>query len=71
MLSEELQPPNLILRINFERKYFESITDIIDSFPLFVRKKVSILIKQTDQDQNRVPNNLVFVMEYVAIGKIM
>jgi len=54
LLAENLNPKTLILRINFAKEYFDSITKIIESFPLHVRKKIKVFIKQIDQDKERV-----------------
>jgi uncharacterized protein len=55
LLAEDLEPKKLILRINFAKEYFDSITDIIESFPPFIRKKIMIYIRQIDQDfKNKV-----------------
>ena len=54
LLAENLNPKALILRINFAKDYFDLITKVIESFPLQVRKKIKVLIKQIDQDQERI-----------------
>jgi uncharacterized protein len=54
LLAEELGPKTLILRINFAKKYFDSITDIIESFPSTLRKKIMIYIRQIDQEPDKL-----------------
>ncbi len=53
MIAEELNPKELILRINLAREYFDSVTNIIQSFPVYVRKKIMVSIHQIDQDIDR------------------
>jgi uncharacterized protein len=55
LLAQELSPRMLILRINFGKNYFDSITDIIESFPLFIRKRINIFMEQINQEKERIP----------------
>jgi uncharacterized protein len=50
LLAQELTPPVLILRINFERSYFDRVTDIISSIPENLRSKIMVYLRQVDQD---------------------
>jgi uncharacterized protein len=50
MLLEDLKLKVFILRINFSKEYFDSISEIIDSFPFHLRKYIFVLIRQIEQD---------------------
>jgi uncharacterized protein len=51
MFLEELKPRVFILRINVTKEYFDSLTEIIDSFPSHLRKHICVLIRQIEQDK--------------------
>ncbi|WP_165026679.1 radical SAM/SPASM domain-containing protein [Dysgonomonas sp. ZJ279] len=53
LLAERLEPKNLAVRINFTMDSFYDITSIIDSFPLSVRNKITILLQQVWQDKDK------------------
>jgi uncharacterized protein len=63
MIAKELTPETLILRINFSMDYFDSITEIIESFPIEIRNKINILPKQLDQEKF---NNAVKYEDYLT-----
>ena len=46
LLTRELKPQNLSLRINYTSKSFSSIGCIIDSFPKDIRANIKVLLQQ-------------------------
>lgn len=54
LLAQELNPKNLSLRINFTKESLAGISKIIDSFPLSVRSKITVLFQQIWQDKDNV-----------------
>ena len=50
LLTRELKPQNLSLRINYTSKSFSSIGCIIDSFPKDIRANIKVLLQQVWQD---------------------
>ena len=51
LLTRELKPQNLSLRINYTSKSFSSIGCIIDSFPKDIRANIKVLLQQVWQDK--------------------
>lgn len=53
LLAQRLEPENLSLRVNFTKDTFDSIEEIIDSFPLDVRGRITVLLQQVWQDKDQ------------------
>lgn len=52
LLTRELNPKNLALRINYTSESIKEITKIIDSFPKSLRGEITILLQQVWQDKD-------------------
>jgi len=58
LLANELNPKNLALRINYTQNSFDGIFEIIDSFPIDVRNKITVLLQQVWQDKDNCKSNI-------------
>ena len=52
LLANELSPKHLSVRINYTQESFNGIFKIIDSFPIEVRNKITVLLQQVWQDKD-------------------
>ncbi len=53
LLAKELNPYNLALRINYTAGSINSVFEIIDSFPMALRGRITILLQQVWQDRDK------------------